>query len=327
MARLLLINFFVMITIIIINVYIRSQTIVEITAVDNKQTIETVQKYYDLFPTVTMYSLIILVLTLVISGIILAKSQYALNKRLQLLKTEFEQSSLSKIDETNTIYTEEDLIIIKAWNESIENINAQAQKREKYFNGMVHDFKTPLHILRLNMQMEVLENGKSRYKEKISEELTSFEEMIMRYLLVEKISFFEKPKPELRNLDKLFNHQKEKYKQLNYKINVESALNGREILVDEYMFDKVMSNVIDNAMKYGIENQMWINVIDNVIYLENKVENFQLDEDIYNSGKRVDSKKGNGLGVEIVNTYIALLGWRISSQVSDNQFIVKIEFK
>lgn len=325
MTRLLLINFITTIVIIIVNVYVRSQTVMEINVENGIQKLETIKKYYDIFPQLTIYSFSILIIMLIISIALIFSSQNKMRKRLEQLTTSFEHANLSKIKNDNPIYTDEDLIILEAWNKSIDNINSQVQRREKYFNSMVHDFKTPIQILRLNMQMELLENGDSKYKQKINEELKLFEDMIMRYLKIEKIAFFETPKFEQVKLQPILENLSEKYANLDYKVDFKDIDSTCEVVIDQYMFDKIAVNLIDNPMKYGVDDTIIISKTGNTIYFKNRISTALDNENIFETKSRNQSLKGNGLGVVIIKTYIELLEWNISSKVEDNYFVVELK--
>lgn len=208
-----------------------------------------------------------------------------------------------------------------------ENSDQGIKKRKKYLKAMAHDFKTPLQILRLNMQMEILENGNSMYKREIDKQLKSFEKVIMRYLMAEEDSFFERAQPELIDLKKYFLQQKLKYKQLDYHLQIKSIADDKYIWADEYMFNKIISNVIDNGLNHGAEDKMIIKLESNTICLSNKINANSVIGDIFSSERITNFDSRNQLGVEIINTYINILGWKVCSEVIGQEFVVRIEMK
>lgn len=120
---------------------------------------------------------------------------------------------------------------------------------------------------------------------------------------------------------------KNKYANLDYQVNYDDIDEDTEVLIDQYMFEKILVNLIDNAMKYGSDDKISITKTGNIIYFKNKISTYLQNENIFETKTRRHSLNGNGLGVEIIKTYINLLGWSISSNTIENEFVVRIQMK
>lgn len=317
------INFVIAVVIIRLNVYIRSQTVVEVSIKNGIQQIETVRKFSAIFDELMVISIIILVTSLLYSIYVLSKENRKVSKRLQVLVDQFNEVGLSKISDIDPILTEFDMQVIDAWNRSVSEIDYLNELREKYFKNMVHDLKTPIQVLAMNIQLLKLD-VENENLDSMVEELKVLEKSVNNYLMIEKITFFEKVNMSKVDIDEYFEHLTIRYSKLNFDITSYNLNENKYINTDKLMFSRITENISENALKYGIGRSMEIEIYDNKIIFSNLIDPTSKVGDIF-SEKRNYSIMGNGLGVDIINTYVKLLNWTIHSEQKDNYFIVILE--
>ncbi len=237
----------------------------------------------------------------------------------------FSNVGFNKIEVADSILTEHDLVIIDAWNKSINEIIHLTNKREQYFSFMVHDLKKPVHILQADLELYDSQDDIMELITKLNEELSYLEYEITKYLHIEKISFFEKANLKERNITKLLTKYADEYKKLGLDIKIIDELNEKTILTDEVMLDKIVANLCQNAYKYSSNMQLNIILRDGELKFVNESTNKILTQDIFDMGSRQFSDSGNGLGSQIICKYIQLLNWEISSSFINETFEVKIK--
>ncbi len=318
-------NFVIIILFIIINVYIHSQTVIMVDNIDGASVLKVTKKYSEHFQMLTIISLIIIIGCMSTSMVILVVDNLRVNERLNALINQFDGVGLSKLSDHNPVLTEYDKRIIAAWNRSVSEVDSLNEKRESYFKNMVHDLKTPIQLLSMNIQMIKEDIIGNEYIEALEEELSLLNEMVINFLFIEKITYFEKANKTEVYIEEYFKHITNRYSTLGYTVEVNLKQKKETIFTDEMMLSRIVENIIENAVKHGRGESMKVNVYDNRIEFVNKVKEYDNIGDIFKR-KRSYSIIGNGLGTEIINTYINLLEWSISSQQFDGEFQVVIKF-
>lgn len=321
-------NFILAVIIFGVNIYIRSLTTIQVNIVNDKQVVEVVSSYADYYEIITIISSIILIFSLTTSLYIIISDHKKISKRLSVLVGLFDQVGLSKIESDNKVLTDNEMQVIDAWNRSVEEIDYLNELREKYFKNMVHDIKTPIQILSMNIEMLKLSHHNPDDDEfvlAIDDELKILEKSVTNFLMIEKITFFEKVESADLNIDNYFQKIIDRYARLDCRIVVKHNPEIESIYTDEAMFSRIVENLIDNAIKYGIGKKITIVIEADSIVFTNDLKDDVDIADIFGR-ERHYSLMGNGLGVEIINTYIKLLGWSITSQTSNKQFIATIKY-
>lgn len=314
-----------MITVIILlNAFIRSITVVHVYVEDGVQTISMVNKYYNYFQLLTVISLLIILVCFLGSIVILSYQKNKVSQKYAYLVKLFDDIGISKIEINNTLLTEYDMGIINAWNNSIDEIEKMHQSRERYFKNMVHDFKTPIHLLKSNVQMYNLEYEPNEYVDSIAIETVNLEKTVTNYLIIEKISFFEKVNKEYINPIKFFDPFVQRFSKLDLQIEV-TLIKATYIYSDRKMLSKIVENICENAMKYRSHGSLTIIISDTDIKFINFIDEQKEVGNIF-ANQRKYSRSGNGLGTEIISTYANLLEVKVSSKQVDNKFVVTIEY-
>lgn len=321
----LAVNLTLILLVIIVNIYIRSQTIISIDNVSGTSVMQITKKYIEQFHLLTTISLLLLIGCMLISMLILVAENLLINKRLNVLVNQFAGIGLAKMDDNNPVLTDYDKTIIKVWNQSVNEVDELNQKRESYFKNMMHDLKIPLQLMSMNIEMLKEDIEDNEYVEALEEEMFLLNNEVINFLMIEKIAYFEKAHKKEVNIKRYFDYIKKRYLPLGYTIEVFEHQLKSSIYTDEGMLNRIVENIIENAIKHGNSEIIVINIYEQKIEFINNVKSKEKIEDVYKR-ERFFSITGNGLGVEIINTYIRLLEWKISSNHEQDKFKVTIEF-
>lgn len=318
-------NFAIIIILILFNVYLRAQTIIVIDDTNGSSVVRVIKRYADYIDELTIISITILVTCMAVTITILIIDNLNVSKRLDFLVKQFDDVGLSKINVNNEILSDYDLQVINAWNRSVSEVDYLNELREKYFKNMIHDLKTPIQLLSINTKMLKMEYGDDEYLEALEEELITLEQSVINFLMIEKITYFEKVKKTQINIIDYFERIKQRYMHMQYRVNFENPHQLKWILADEDMLNRIVENIVENAIKYGSDKQIKIEIYrDKIVFINKVAENLELGN-IFEK-ERTYSIMGNGLGTDIINTYVKLLGWSVSSESSDDEFRVIVNY-
>ncbi len=225
----------------------------------------------------------------------------------------------------------------------------EAQK--KYFMSMLaHDFKAPL-VITLGLIKRLLEEKagpittkQQTYLETISKELSKLESLILSFLDMLR---FETGQYRLQlmpcELDTVIREVCERFKLSAEKNNISLiyslASEGVQIVADRLQLERVLSNLIDNAIKYSPEGtEVRVRLLKEndsaVIEVEDQGQGIPQEAlpHIFDPFYRVKTKKegvsvGTGLGLTIVKNIVDAHGGSINVQSKPGQgtiFTVKI---
>lgn len=210
-----------------------------------------------------------------------------------------------------------------------------------FINNMTHELKTPISVT--YAAVDALQNfGMGDDPEKRDKYLTISREQLM-YLnrLVEQIltmSVEERKNLKLVfeniELDKVFESQKNKFllnasKPVAFTIDVEpTELN---VEADKLHFENVISNLIENAIKYSKESvniklsayqagsKTIISITDNGIGIPNSSLDKIFDKFYRVSTGNIHDVKGYGLGLSYVKTIVDKHGWKIKVESTEGK--------
>ena len=187
------------------------------------------------------------------------------------------ESALDELKEKNT-----DL------EKSIKLEQQLEQQQMAFFSAVSHELKTPITILKGQIQGMLLEVGgykdRDRYLKRSFEVANSMENMVQEILYVSKIrtSGFELKLIDIPLHQLVENVIKEQEdmaidRGLQFHIRIEEST---WIRADEALFTKVISNVVGNAIKYTNEDgNIWVGVYKRgeeiIFWIENETENIQ----------------------------------------------------
>ncbi|MDD3794056.1 MAG: HAMP domain-containing sensor histidine kinase [Candidatus Gracilibacteria bacterium] len=202
---------------------------------------------------------------------------------------------------------------------TIKPIEEHNEKLKSYNHNLAHEIKTPLSIIKTNLELLDLGYDKDLIKSS-SEEIENMQKIIDSLLFLSE-------KNELNSLKKVsFLSIVQKY--TNEKILLYSKgdfiVNGNEVLLDT-----LIKNLIDNAIKYNIgDEKIIIKITKNSFEISNKTDIFITKEeqdklfDIFYQANNSKYGQGYGLGLSIVKKIIVLHNLNINIKTENGIFKV-----
>ncbi len=224
--------------------------------------------------------------------------------------------------------------IIKESGESLNNSIAENEKFSKeysdYIEKFVHEIKLPISVIKLIV--ERLENDDSR---KIKEETAKIEFYIEQVLYfarsgnVENDYFIKET-----NVEKLVKNVIIKHKSSFIERKIAPNINCGDIyiLTDSKWFEFILSQIVDNAIKYSSEKhkksiEIFTNVTENSIDINIKNFGYTIPKSDLNrifekgftgeNGRKI--QHSTGIGLYLVKTLCDKLGHKISVKSQDNE--------
>lgn len=215
-----------------------------------------------------------------------------------------------------------------------------------FINNMTHEFKTPLSSILIasnfaNSQKEIKENAKlSKYVQIIIEQSNKLNQHIEQILSLARTDshqiHLQKTEVDLfKNLELIIENLKLKHTK-NFDFTID---NSTKIIInaDEFHFYNLLYNLVDNAIKYGIENpKVDIKVVEtNSHYIIQLNDNgpgipekdlpFIFDKFYRVSRKDTEEIEGFGIGLAYVKKICELHHWKIKVKNTDNGLQTDIE--
>ncbi len=227
-------------------------------------------------------------------------------------------------------------------NKELEKLN---KFREDLINSTSHEFRTPLtsiigytsRLLRHDIELD--EQTKIHSLQTIKEQAQRLSRMVEDLLVI----------PQLDSLSLKFNIQEtdlsnsiskvlDYVKSDNVEIISDISQDLNFIWADEYRLEQVILNLVDNAVKYSLDNQPVTIEAHNeglkpIVKIKNKCAKIrpEVKEKLFEKFVRADSEltrttRGTGLGLYIVKGLCEAMKIDISLDCSD-EFIITLKFK
>jgi len=178
---------------------------------------------------------------------------------------------------------------------------------DRFFNDAMHEIKTPLGVLQLNL--ELLEE-KNKNSNEVKRSLNAVKSLLLTY---EDIEYLIKQKrvsysKEIVDFSVFLKHRIDMFESLAYskKIQIEQNIQDYiNIEINRIELQRIIDNTISNAIKYSNENSKVIIKLYKKINIFFSVEDFGIGitntEKIFNRYHREESIKGGfGIGLNIV---------------------------
>lgn len=222
--------------------------------------------------------------------------------------------------------------LVRTMNKMIQRIKLSVDYMNQFSLSAAHELKTPLTILRGELEVS-LKSTKTpdAYKEILE---SNYEETLRLIKIVDNLFFIAKvdhAKIQLikteTNAKQFLNPILQNLKILGKEKNISFSLECDEdvqIIIDKETMQQVITNLVDNAIKYGEENQTVLLVCakeENKIHISitNKGEGIPAEElpNIFNRFYRVENSRnrktgGIGLGLSVVKSIVEWHGGNIS---------------
>lgn len=251
-----------------------------------------------------------------------------LSMRIKLPKT---QDEIFKLAET--------------FNKMIERVEKAFENQKELIQGLSHQIKTPLTIIKGEIDISLKKNRSSdEYKQtllSISQEIERIKDLVENLLMISRLENMESYNKNsvsiLKCIEKSIS-MLEKYVRIkNIKIIFEKKIDfDFFVFFDEYMVIRGFYNIIENAIKYSFENSQIIIRIYEDKDLIIDVEDFGIgisEEDSTNIFKRfyrgsnVFDETGFGLGLYLSKSLFERLNGNINLIRKDKGVIFRISFK
>ncbi|MFG6686058.1 two-component regulator propeller domain-containing protein [Mariniflexile sp. HNIBRBA6329] len=214
-----------------------------------------------------------------------------------------------------------------------------ADEQIDFFNNITHEIKTPLTIL-LSSLDNVTENAgtgedsKKRIKTTVKRINSLFEQMLnfQKVTSEDNLSIDVSKIDVEHHLRKRINNFRPLTQERNLEIILNSNLNESDFYFDKDVFDKVLLNLISNAIKYSFENgkiylnlyetptnQLKIEIIDEGLGIPKDQQKFILKR-YFRARNAINSQRpGTGLGLMMVKKLLEKTGSSIDFLSEENK--------
>lgn len=226
--------------------------------------------------------------------------------------------------------------------QEVETVNAFEKQRRDFFAAASHELKTPITILKGQIESMILEIGKYKDVKKLLpetlHEVENMERLVKEILTISKI--------EINGLadktDSIAVHEElEKVTEL-----LEPLAKEKEIVIyqnlktvwiegNDLLFQKALHNIITNAIRHSPnKSEVFIKLTEKCLSVQNTGITIPEREipDLFNPFYRVEKSRnkatgGSGLGLYLVKTILELHGLSFSITNGDNSVIFTIIFE
>jgi signal transduction histidine kinase len=229
-------------------------------------------------------------------------------------------------------------------NEMISRIDEAVQQQQNFFGSASHELKTPLAILRTELEVGLrkpgLEEGLRQLLSNQLEEITRLQTIVNEFLVVSQLrvgapSIYKKPFDLSVLIVKVFNQLLSLLRQKNFEpvIHFDEEVADFIIQADEDKIRIVLLNLLENAAKYGVKDTAIICKVEKPVGVEEltvqfvnttneeKVATDHLQVAFYRSDL---VQKGAGLGLWLCNEIIRLHHGRIEVTSGHHRFEVAV---
>lgn len=211
---------------------------------------------------------------------------------------------------------------------TIEPIRQQAIELEAYSHNVAHELRTPLSIMKSNLELLKIK-PENRFIESSNEEITWMEHII------DSLLFLAKPKQN--NLTKkidLIKKTQEIITRYQDKAEINLDIKAKVIYqnIDEELYNRIITNLIENAIKYKSEWVIQIKLDSHWMKIINSIEQDLSDQEQKNILKvfyQWDVSRNSswyGLGLALVSKIIQIFDWQMEIISKNKQFIIEIQF-
>lgn len=216
----------------------------------------------------------------------------------------------------------------------LKPIKIAMDKQEKFIQNVSHDLKTPLSVISSNLYLMKQKNFQNIEKNlnTVESNINYMKNIISDMLFSAKIGTGKKEKINVNNLVKqLLEEFSPQIKEKNIKVNLIEK-NQLTININNEDLRKLLSNLLENAIKYNFKNGFIEITIDKSgISIKNSGEIIKEEEkekifERFYRGDTARSSKGTGLGLAIVNDIAQHYSIKIKLNTNEkyNEFLIKV---
>lgn len=215
------------------------------------------------------------------------------------------------------------------WKKHYSKIDDYNKNLKDYNHYLAHELKTPISVIFSNLEVlkygfseEIVSNSQKELKNMISiiDVLLSFSE---------SLNIYEKDNINLENL--LRSYINTYFFEDKENIFIDNTEFNFYIETNQILFRRIVRNLIENALKYSINKNVYIKIENNKMIFENLIEENFLDEEIeklFSKFYRKDSTKNNwhGLWLYLIKEILKFLWYGFKIYSKDKKFIAEINF-
>ncbi len=277
-----------------------------------------------------------LIMTLVATGVTLFILNKLLRPVIMAKEALIEFKEYSKIPDLPTKYNDEGGVLMREVQKTIESLSNIQEERENVIHILRHDLQSPI-----NNSLSILELLKTDTldREAIDSLETNFQ--IQRKRLLTSIDYIKNQKNLQARKNSLTNFSIKKLideaiENVNYELNAKNIeietthFQDKNILIPKVILDRVLTNLLDNAIKHSKANEkVIINSIveDNLLKIQIKDFGDGIPKDVLpllfklNDSKRKSynpDKPSMGLGLYLCQKLMHSVGGRILASNNKN---------
>ncbi len=211
---------------------------------------------------------------------------------------------------------------------TIAPIREQARELEAYSHNVAHELRTPLSVMRSNLELLKLK-PEARFIHSTDEEITGMERII------ESLLFLAKPNQGMTKTDINITTKTEeiisKYIPENT-IKLSSEKKDIHKHGSAELYTRILCNLIENAIKYKSGGPIDIILSKDSIKISNTIEQNLTGEEQKNLTKVFyqwdlsRNSTGYGLGLALVTKIVEISGWTMDISTHNKRFTVEISF-
>jgi signal transduction histidine kinase len=272
-------------------------------------------------------------ISFIISAIVIYFLSKKLSQPLQSMDQAAKKLALGDFSQRVDVYTEDEIgRVTHTFNNMAEQLEKMEENRRNFISAVAHELRSPLTLMKGFVQGivdgTVEADDQPKYLQIILKETTRLGKLISNLLDVQRMESNAYPiHPEHFDINELIRRTLLKYEEEIERRKIEMNLDFRQdtliVLADRDGIEQVLSNLIENAMKFvdeggsiGIRVQeksdkAWIDIKDNGIGISKEEQQV-----IWNKFYKVDkarnrNKEGTGLGLHIAKQIIERHGEQI----------------
>ena len=224
----------------------------------------------------------------------------------------------------------------------LSGVNEANKQKSNFLANFAHEIKTPLTIITNTFSSYIKTNGSNKELVQIKNNMESMQQNIVNILLTGKLDqgSFSFNNEEILNLSQILNRKITFFRQKATELKITMEVSIKDIFyikMDSYALDCILSNLIDNALKY---NNIGGNISIHLFRSNNKLV-FSINnsgppipeeqiENIFKPYYQLSHKKKNfqgiGMGLFIVRKMLTAVGGEVavkSSEQFGTTFIVE----
>lgn len=216
------------------------------------------------------------------------------------------------------------------------NIDVYNQQKE-FTENASHELQTPLAVFQSQLDLLLQDSTLSESQMQViqslydvSSRLTRLNKNLLLLAKMDNSQFKETENIDFSQLlDKQLSYLKELALNNGISLSIEIISGSLVVKTNRMLLESLVNNLIVNAIRHNIEGgSIFIRVENNTFMVGNTGDKKPLNKDkIFRRFSRVsEEKKGNGLGLSIVNQICKLHGWKIDYEYRDNMHQFSVIF-